>query len=118
MELHSPSASSFGGLWEAAVKSAKKHLRRTMGNSVLTSDELTTHCCQIEAELNSRPISGMSDNPNEVKPLTPTHLFIGHGLDVLPSVLLDQAYDVDNCSSSKSLFHIQNFHLRFWNRWT
>ena len=97
----SPRAPHFGGLWEAAVKSAKKHLCRTMGNSVLTFEELTTLFCQIEAVLNSRPISVMSDDPNEVEPLTPAHLSIGHRLDVLPSFLLDQTHDVDNCSPLK-----------------
>ena len=92
-----PRAPHFGGLWEAAVKSAKKHVRRTMGKSVLTFDELTTLFCQIEAVLNSCPISVMSDDPNEVEPLTPAHLSIGHRLDVLPSFLLDQTHDVDNC---------------------
>ena len=80
-----PRAPHYGGLWEAAVKSAKKHLRRTMGNSVLTFEELTTLFCLIEAVLNSLPISVMSDDPNEVEPLTPAHLSIGHRLDVLPS---------------------------------
>ena len=77
-----PRAPHFGGLWEAAVKSAKKHLRRTMGNSVLTFEELTK---TLEAVLNSRPISVMSDDPNEVELLTPAHLSIGHRLDMLPS---------------------------------
>ena len=50
----------------------------------------------------------MSDDANQVEPLTPAHLSIGHGLDVLPSFLLDQAHDVGNCSTSKRWFHIQN----------
>ena len=97
-----PRAPQFGGLWEAAVKCAEKHLHRTMGNSVLAFEELTTIFCQIEAVLISRPISVMSDDPNDVELLTPAHLSIRHGLDVLPSFLLDQAHDVDNCSPSKS----------------
>ena len=36
----------------------------------------------------------MSDDPNEVEPLTPAHLSIGHVRDVLPSFLLDQAHNV------------------------
>ena len=59
----------------------------------------------------------MSDDPNEVEPLTPAHLSIGHRLDVLPSFLLDQTHDVDNCSPSKRWYHIQNIMLHFWNRW-
>ena len=71
-----PRAPQFGGLWEAAVECAEKHLRRTMDNSALTFEELTTLFCQIKAVLNSRTISVMSDDPNDVEPLTPAHLSI------------------------------------------
>ena len=40
--FNSPSAPHFGGIWEAAVKSAKHHLRRIIGDQVLTFSELAT----------------------------------------------------------------------------
>ena len=89
-----------------------------MGNSVLTFEELTTLFCQIEAVLNSRLISVMSADPSEVEPLTPAHHPIGHGLDLLPSILLDQGYNVDECSPQNRWYYIQNILLHFWNRWT
>ena len=42
-------APHFGGLWEAAVESMKKHLRKVTGEVKLTFDELSTVVAQIEA---------------------------------------------------------------------
>ena len=45
-------APHFGGLWEAAVKSFKCHLRHIVGDVHLTFEELATILAQIEACLN------------------------------------------------------------------
>ncbi|XP_029675478.1 uncharacterized protein LOC115242954, partial [Formica exsecta] len=44
-----PSAPHFGGKWEAAVKSVKFHLRRVLGDTAVTYEEMTTITTQIEA---------------------------------------------------------------------
>ena len=52
-----PNAPHFGGLWEAAVKSAKYHMTwyfRIVGKTHLTFEEMQTTLCEIEAILNSR----------------------------------------------------------------
>jgi len=72
---HSP---YFGGLWEAGIKSLKYHLKRIAGNVILTFEELYTLLTQIEALLNSRPLTPMSSDPNDLTPLTPAHFLIGH----------------------------------------
>ncbi|GFV54320.1 integrase catalytic domain-containing protein [Trichonephila clavipes] len=51
-----PRAPSFGGLWEASVKSIKYHLRRVVSGSNLTYEEFLTVCIQIEGILNFRPL--------------------------------------------------------------
>ncbi|GFT48610.1 integrase catalytic domain-containing protein [Trichonephila clavipes] len=43
-----PRAPSFGGLWEASVKSIKYHLKRVVSGSNLTYEEFLTVCIQIE----------------------------------------------------------------------
>jgi len=48
-----PHGPYFGGLWEAAVKSMKYHLRRTLGAQLATYEELGTLLVEIEACLNS-----------------------------------------------------------------
>ncbi|XP_071577703.1 uncharacterized protein [Temnothorax nylanderi] len=72
-----PSAPHFGGLWEAAVRSVKYHLKRCTGSYTLTFEELTTVLCRIEACLNSRPIAAVSENLDDYNPLTPGHFLIG-----------------------------------------
>ncbi|XP_024886568.1 uncharacterized protein LOC112464032, partial [Temnothorax curvispinosus] len=64
-EFNPSGASHMGGKWEAVVKSVKFHLRRTIGETVLTTEELTTLLTQIEAILNSRPLEPLSDDPED-----------------------------------------------------
>jgi hypothetical protein len=42
-----------GGLWEANIKSIKSHLKKVLGNSLLTQNELYTLLVRTEACLNS-----------------------------------------------------------------
>jgi len=52
-----PAAPHFGGLREAAVRSAKRLLTRVVGSHVLTYEEFSTVLCRVEAVLNSRPLT-------------------------------------------------------------
>nr|CAI5869037.1 unnamed protein product [Callosobruchus analis] len=58
-----PSSPHWGGLWEAWVKSLKHHLRRSVGNMMLTYEEMSTALSQIDAILNSRPLTQLSSDP-------------------------------------------------------
>ena len=60
-----PRAPHFGGIWEAAVKSMKRHLRRVVGKQIFSYEEFLTIINQVEAALNSRPISPLSNDPND-----------------------------------------------------
>ncbi|XP_025405143.1 uncharacterized protein LOC112679520 [Sipha flava] len=69
-----PAAPHFGGIWEAAVKSAKSLLIRAMSSQVWTLEEFTTILCRVEAALNSRLLVPASPDPNDLECLTPGHL--------------------------------------------
>ncbi|XP_020713016.1 uncharacterized protein LOC110117666 [Ceratitis capitata] len=73
-----PGAPHVGGLWEAGVKSFKTHFRRVANAMRFTMEEFSTLLAKIEACLNSRPISPLSDNPESIEPLT--HFLIGSPL--------------------------------------
>lgn len=79
-----PHAPHFGGLWEADVRSVKHHLRRVLGSHTLTYEEFSTLLCRIEACLNSRPISPLTDTLDDYVPLTPGHFLIGSAITVNP----------------------------------
>jgi len=80
-----PHGPHFGGLWKAAVKYMKYHLRRTLGSQVATYEELCTLLAEIEACLNSRPLCALSDDPFNPTYLSPGHFLIGEPLTQLPA---------------------------------
>ena len=78
-------APHFGGLWEAAVKSSKFHLKRIVGQERLTFEELNTIACNIESFLNSRPLGPVTSHAVDgLCPLTPSHFLIGRAARSYP----------------------------------
>jgi len=84
-----PSAPHFGGKWEAGVKSVKYHLKRVVGETILTYEEMNTFLIQIEAIFNSRPVTPFSDDLDDLSVLTPGHFLIGSPLTAIPKPSLE-----------------------------
>ncbi|XP_046434479.1 uncharacterized protein LOC124186654 [Neodiprion fabricii] len=79
-----PNAPHYGGLWETGVKSVKHHLKRVMGEHTLTFEELSTVLVEIETCLNSRPLSALSSDLEDLHGLTPFHFLGGSTSALLP----------------------------------
>lgn len=79
-----PRAPHFGGLWEASVKSFKRHFYKVAANAALTFEEAVTFVSQVEAILNSRPLTPLSSDPNDLSYLTASHFLIGEALTSYP----------------------------------
>ncbi|XP_056631435.1 uncharacterized protein LOC130441675 [Diorhabda sublineata] len=80
-----PRSPNFGGIWEAGEKSTKYHIKRVIGESILTYEEFSTVLAQIEACLNSRPLYPLSCDPTDLNLITPAHFLIGEALTALPT---------------------------------
>ena len=60
--------------WVLGEDGAKrKNSKKTIGKALLTFSELETALIQIEAIINSRPISYVYNDHQEPEPLTPSH---------------------------------------------
>ncbi|KRZ16794.1 hypothetical protein T11_15773 [Trichinella zimbabwensis] len=73
-----------GGYWERLVRSMKSALRKVLGKELLRSWELHTVLCELEAQINDRPLTLLSDDPHDCAPLTPAHFLNGQELASLP----------------------------------
>lgn len=109
-----PYTPNFGGLWEAAVKSAKHHLKRALINHNVTFEEFNTLVIQVEGILNSRPLFSMSNDPNDLSPITPSHFLIGRPLNSVPEVDLTQS----KFNRLSRIQHVQKLCQQFWSQFS
>lgn len=108
-----PAAPHFGGLWEAGVKSIKHHLKRVIGDVKLTYEELATVLCQIEACLNSRPLYPLTEDPDDLRVLTPGHFLIGEA----PTMPPETNYEQKNIGRLKRWELCSKLHQDMWRIW-
>lgn len=109
-----PYSPHFGGIWEAAVKSFKHHFRRVAGNELFTFEQFNTLAIEIEFILNSRPLTPLSSDPNDILALTPSRFLIGDSLSNLP----EQDFSDTSTNRLSTWQHIQRTKQDFWKRWT
>ncbi|XP_072392277.1 uncharacterized protein [Diabrotica undecimpunctata] len=70
----------FGGLWESAVKIINYHLKRVIGDSALTYNELSTVLAQIETSMNFRHLCVNTEDTSNRRIITPGDFLIGREL--------------------------------------
>jgi len=61
-------------------------MKHVIGTQILTFEELLTLVTRIEGNLNSRPLTPVSSDPNDLFPLTQGHVLIGQPLHVIPEI--------------------------------
>ena len=71
-----PKASAMGGVWERMIRTVRKVLLGVLNPHTTLNDEmLQTVFCEVENLVNSRPITKVSDDPEDGA-LTPNHVLI------------------------------------------
>ncbi|XP_041983251.1 uncharacterized protein LOC121736229 [Aricia agestis] len=104
----------FGGIWEAAVKSTKHLLRRVLSLTHLTYEELSTCLIQIEAILNSRPLTPLSSDPSDLSFLTPSHFLLGRA----QSSIIRPGLTEHNIHRLQRFDRIEKLRQHFWQRYS
>ena len=66
----------WGGFYERLMKTIKIPLRKVLKQSHLNSDELYTILTEVEAMVNSRPLTYVADDINQLSYLTPARFLL------------------------------------------
>ncbi|XP_062414254.1 uncharacterized protein LOC119220564 [Pungitius pungitius] len=111
--FNTPAASHQGGIWERLIRSVKSVLTSVLRQQILDDEGLQTIFCEVEAILNDRPITRVSDDPDDLEALTPNHLLILKGKPIMPPGLFDKA----DLYVRKRWKQIQYMAELFWKRW-
>ncbi|KAA0197338.1 hypothetical protein HAZT_HAZT011574 [Hyalella azteca] len=79
----------------------------------LNDEEFGTLMCEVEAILNNRPLTPVSDNPDDLEALTPNHLLLLNAGVTFPTGLFCKS----DAYSKKSWKQVQYLADMFWTRW-
>ena len=113
-----PRAPWWGGWWERLVGSVKTALRRSIGKQSLSRTELETALHEVEACINSRPLTFVGDDLDSGRPLTPSHFLLGR-----TSPLSKNPDNIENCPNvsgldlEEKLEFQKNLMSLFWEVW-
>ena len=113
-------AAWWGGFWERLVRSVKICLRKVLGRASLSFEEMTTILTEVEATLNSRPLTFVNNDLDEPQPLTPAHFLVGKRLTSLPPKQLLAANGnptLNREEMTRRWRYRQRLMIRFWSSW-
>ena len=94
------------------VKSSKRVFYAILGTHRLTDETLTTTLCLVEQALNARPLTPVTDDPDDLEALTPNHFPLGPPSASLPSSVSD-----GTPNPRKRYTQAQAYANQIWTRW-
>lgn len=69
-KLNPPTAAWWGGWWERIVQMNKYLLKRVLGRTAFNYEEMSSVLCDCESVINSRPLTYLSEDPEDLYHLT------------------------------------------------
>ena len=115
-EFNLPKAPWWGGFFERLVKCTKRCINKISGNARLSFDEMHTVIIEIEAILNSRPLTYI-DVEDIDEALTPSHLMHGKRLLTLPDADLTLEEEDDRHVLTRREAYLIRTLCHYWRRW-
>ena len=94
-KFNQPGAPYFVGIWEKLVRSCNKAMFAILGNRRLTLPVLTTTLCLVEQTLNTRPLTPLRGDAEDLEALMPNRFLMG--LPVLAEPLMPDAVRYVDC---------------------
>jgi len=107
-----PEASHQGGIWERMIRSVRKILGVLSKEQLVNDETLSTLLCEVERILNDRPLTSLSDHPDDPEPLTPNKLLLLRSNSCLPPDVFKR-----RDKYSKRWRQAQCLADSFWKRW-
>jgi transposase InsO family protein len=110
-----PCASHMGGTWERMIRTVRKVLTGLLNNTLshrMYDEMLETVLCEAESIVNSRPLTKISDDLNDLSPVTPNHLLM-----IKKHVALPPGVFQESDMYRKRWRAVQFIVDQFWKQW-
>ncbi len=112
-QFNPPTASHMGGAWERQIRTVRKVMNAILRNQVLDDERLDTIFAEVENIVNSRPLTVVSSDPNDMDPLTPNMLLRPGG----ETISSPPGHFTSEDSYGRRWRHVQHVVNTFWKRW-
>ena len=110
--FNTPAASHMGGVWERQIRTVRSVILSLGQQQMLSDESLCTLLCNVEGIINGRPLTKLSEDPDDPRPLTPNHLLLLREGPTLPpgKFVIQDVY-------RRKWRQVQYLADVFWKRW-
>ncbi|XP_033106538.1 uncharacterized protein LOC117108579 [Anneissia japonica] len=114
-EFNPPGASHFGVVWERLIRVVRQVMNGVLKEQHLRLDDegLCTFFCEVEHIVNGRPITTVSSDADDLRPLTPNMILTMNEKSVLPP----RVFDKTDMYVRRRWRQIQYSANLYWTRW-